>query len=158
MPDKISIDFLANHPDKVLGVAEWLFDEWGYLRENNSVEKRYDELKIQLSKTTVPIHIIALKDNVLTGVVALKPTEMKLFPQQEYWLGSLFVSPIFRGQGIATLLENEIVSLAKSHSISKLYLQTEALDGGLYRKLGWQGLEIVSDHGITVLVMEKCLV
>ena len=114
-------------------------------------------MKEVLSLVNPPIYIIALEDEKPIGVVALKPTEMKQFPEREYWLGSLFVDRDHRGNGVATLLESEVVKVAKSLSINTLFLQTEALDGGLYARLGWENREVVSYQGIIVLVMEKVL-
>ena len=83
----------------------------------------------------------------------LQPNSVK----SERLLVSVLVAPEYRGKGVATVLEKEICRLAKSISVSTLYLQTEALDGGLYAGLGWKDLEIVEDADITVLVMEKNL-
>lgn len=131
--------------------------EWGYLRPDGSVDKLYSHLKKVVSLVNPPIYIIALEDEKPIGVIALKPTEMSQFPERKYWLGSLFVDSDYRGQGVATLLESEVIKVAKSLSISELYLQTEALDGGLYVRLGWEKLEQISYQGITVQVMRKAL-
>lgn len=121
------------------------------------MEKRYAHIQECVNIVEPPIHIIALKGEKPVGVVALKPTEMSQFPERKYWLGSLFVDFDYRGQGVATLLESEVIKVAKSLSMSELYLQTEALDGGLYARLGWEKLEQVSYQGITVQVMYKAL-
>lgn len=156
-PRTYYLDYLANHTNEIPQIAEWLNNEWGYLHPDRS----YQDLCVQLEKrvnfTIPPVHIVALDGEKLLGIIALKPTEMEFFPQRQNWLGSLFVAPEYRGYGIATKLEKEIVRLAKSLSISKLYLQTEVLDGGLYTKLGWKGLEEITGQGIKVLVMEKQL-
>ncbi len=119
------------------------------------MDKRYSQLKEIVNTVKPPIHIIAFHNEKLMGVVALKLTEMEQFPKRKYWLGSLFVAPEFRGQGVAVELEMEIIKTAKLLSIFTLYLQTESLDGGLYTYLGWKALEEVSYQGITVQVMMK---
>lgn len=157
LPKTYDLDFLANHKNQIHQVAEWLNNEWGYLHPNRSYQDLCSQLESIVNIKTPPLHIIALDEDKLVGVVALKLTEMEMFPEREHWLGSLFVAPENRGQGIATLLEEEIVRLANTLSVSELYLQTEALDGGLYSRLGWKEREKVSDQGIKVLVMEKRL-
>ena len=157
IPRTYVLDFLANHRNLIPQVAEWLDSEWGYLHPNRSYQDLCSQLETSVNTSTPPLHIIALDEDKLVGVAALKLTEMEMFPEREHWLGSLFVAPENRGQGIATLLEEEIIRLANTSSISRLYLQTEALDGGLYSKLGWKEREKVSDQGIKVLVMEKQL-
>ena len=83
----LQVDFLANHSDKIPQVAQWLHDEWGYLRLNSSIEKRITELQNQVNKILPPIHIIAVKGDLPIGVAALKPREMAQFPAREFWLG-----------------------------------------------------------------------
>jgi len=41
--------------------------------------------------------------------------------------------------------------------ISKLYLQTESLDGGLYARLGWKPVVESDTRGFPVLVMVRGL-
>ncbi|MDB2356031.1 hypothetical protein N9V89_02245 [Pseudoalteromonas sp.] len=40
-------------------------------------------------------------------------------------------------------------------SLIYIHLQTEKLDGGLYKQLGWQPIEQVNNRGVEVLVMSK---
>ncbi len=67
----------------------------------------------------------------------------------------LLASAHFGGPGIGSGLAAEIARLAPSCGVSTLHLQTERLDGGLYRRLGWRPLEPLRHHGLEVLVMEK---
>jgi len=42
--------------------------------------------------------------------------------------------------------------------VSELYLQTEALDGGLYARLGWKPLQEADNRSYRVLLMVRRLV
>lgn len=41
--------------------------------------------------------------------------------------------------------------------VERLHLQTPALDGGLYARLGWEPIAQVTNHGLDALVMERVL-
>ncbi len=82
---------------------------------------------------------------------------MQAFPQYEHWLGSVFVADSHRGRGLASNLVDAAVALARQKGVRDLYLQTEALDGGLYARLGWQPICEADSHGYHVLVMVRRL-
>jgi GNAT superfamily N-acetyltransferase len=82
---------------------------------------------------------------------------MDIYPEKEHWLGGVFVAPEHRGEQIATGVIHKALEKAKALHVETLYLQTEYLDGGLYRRLGWRPLDRVNYHGLDVLVMEKKL-
>lgn len=100
------------------------------------------QLAQSLSKTTLPVHLLAYLNEVPVGTAALKYQEIEtLYPDCYYWLGSVFVDPRFRGSKVATELTMKIVSLAKGRGLPHLYLQTANLSGGLYASLGWKPVE-----------------
>jgi hypothetical protein len=47
--------------------------------------------------------------------------------------------------------------MAKAHGVTQIYLQTQALDGGLYSRLGWIPYERTVSRGDDVLIMVKDL-
>ena len=153
----IKIKLLADHEEFIPTIASWLHSEWGHLRINSSCLELTKIIQTKVNRIKPPIHIIALANSKPVGVAVLKKHEMKRYPDKENWLGSLFVKVDYRGDGIGQKLINEVITIAQSLSINKLYLQTEQLDGGLYNKLGWTPIEVVKDHGDKVLIMEKHL-
>jgi GNAT superfamily N-acetyltransferase len=82
---------------------------------------------------------------------------MSIYPEKEFWLESLFVSPEFRGCGIGSALAEEIAVIAKGFGVKELYLQTENLDGGLYKRLGWNIIETTEYNSVWVAVMVRQL-
>mgnify|MGYP001172225030 CR=1 FL=1 len=80
-----------------------------------------------------------------------------LFPDKQYWLGSVFVDEVHRGVGIASALSMKIVQLAEQKGVPHLYLQTFDLDGGLYGKLGWKPVQLFNDRDEDTLLMVRKL-
>lgn len=154
----LSIVYLADRPEAVPQVCRWWFDEWGPLRPDDSVEELISRVHSLLSRERLPITILAVFDERIAGTAVLKLHEMfDLYPEKQFWLGSVFVAPEFRGRGIGSSLAMKIVQIAMSRGIQALYLQTQNLDGGLYTKLGWERIEQVHYKGYDALVMVKQL-
>lgn len=153
----MDFDYLANYKAAIPIIAEWYYDEWGYLSEINSIEKSIQNLQQYLNVNQIPLMIIAKKGSEILGTAQLKFHEMTIYPEKEHWLGGVYVSKIHRSKRIAEKIILRIAHIAKDLSVEKLYLQTEYLNGGLYQRLGWQAIEKVNYRGANVLVMEKII-
>ena len=152
--------YLADYQEEIPVIARWYFNEWGHRVEENSAEELNQKLHQYLNRDKIPCIRLAIdSDNKsIAGVAQLKFYEMDIYPERKHWLGGVFVPIKYRGRNIATDLVNNLSELAQSVGVSTLYLQTEKLDGGLYKRLGWKPLEQVEYKGAHVLVMEKSLV
>lgn len=159
LPTVKKIDFLANHPQHLPTVAKWLFDEWGDPANEQWIENAIKSIGKVMSNDSLPVHLLALENDVPVGFIALKFREMPEYPEREHWLGSLYVIHEARGRGIGSALIKEVLKYAEHYNIPKLSLQTEWLDGGVYKSFGWKPVEIVSppSHGLKVLVMERSM-
>lgn len=144
---------LAERPEFVPTVVEWLFDEWGNPGRGDTLEGAIDRMRNRMSIDHFPVHVIALEDNSVIAFAALKFPEMDL-DGREHWLGSVYVAPAARGRGVASALVEEMIRRARAHDIKLLTLQTEQLDGGLYAKLGWTAFDQVQGSRTQVLLME----
>lgn len=153
----MELSFLANNKDTIPIIAQWYFDEWGYLTEENSIAKVKQNLHAYLNIDKIPLMIIAKSGKEILGTAQLKYREMSIYPEKEHWLGGVYVSKDHRGKRIAENIILEIISNAKKFGVHKLYLQTENLSGGLYSRMGWKPIEQVNYRGNNVLVMEKLL-
>jgi len=144
--------YLADHPDHVPTVIRWWQTVWAdRMGETDQSEKT---LLDSLGKNELPIHVLAMVDGEAVGTAALKDQELAdLYPDNNYWLGSVFVDEAWRGDKIASALTEHIADLARQRSLPHLYLQTINLSGGLYAKLGWQALEEFESHGERNLLM-----
>lgn len=149
----LSYQFLYDRPDETKTVINWWNTVWSD-RLGPDLGAVEAQLAQSLSKTTLPIHLLAYLNEVPVGTAALKHQEMEtLYPDCYYWLGSVFVDPHYRGSKVASDLTMQIVSLAKSHDLPHLYLQTADLSGGLYASLGWKPVERFSYNGEETLLM-----
>ena len=97
--------------------------------------------------------VLAKDSGELIGAAELKTREMDIYPQFEFWMGSVYVAADHRGKGVASKLVLEVISRARKAGIEKLYLQTEDLADGLYARYGFKPIEQADSKGITVLVM-----
>ena len=148
--------YLADHPDQVPTVIRWWQTVWAdRMGETRQAEKT---LLDSLGKQELPVHVLALVDGKAVGTAALKNQELAdLYPDNKYWLGSVFVDEAHRGYRVASGLTEHIADLAKQRHLPHLYLQTVNLNGGLYAKLGWQALEQFESHGERSLLMVRKL-
>lgn len=156
---ELTFAVLAEFPEVVPTVARWIFDEWGHERPGSSVEALAEDIRAKLDPTRLPIQLIALSDGCPVAVAILKPHEMKdTFPERTPWLGSVVVAPAYRRKGIGSALTRRLEELALSRGFSRLYLQTEHHDGGLYARLGWTTCDRLPYRGYHAHVMTKELV
>ena len=137
-------------------LAQWYHAEWGQ-HAGLSLEQERQRLNVAQDADGFPQLIGAFDDGQVVGAVQLKRREMQAFPQYEHWLGSVFVADSHRGRGLASGLVEQAVALALRMGICDLYLQTEALDGGLYARLGWKPLQEADNRSHRVLVMVRRL-
>lgn len=147
---------LAERPDAVPEVARWWCDEWGLPRRHESMEAYLSELA-GLGPDDLPFHLLALRGGNILGVATLKDQSAlsESFPDSRYWLSGVYVPTELRGRGIATALCLKMVDVAKARGAGRLHLTTEALDGGLYAKIGWEPLRRVQVEDLDLLVMAR---
>ena len=151
-------DFLANRQDAIPIIGHWYNQEWGQRIHGETEDESVRRITEYLNIDRIPFIVVATNQTEILGAAQLKYREMAdLFPEKEHWLGGVLVAPERRGNRIGTQLVQEIVSRAPAYGVTTLHLQTERLDGGLYRQLGWRPVEQVVNHGLDVLVMERQL-
>ncbi|HFK2906452.1 GNAT family N-acetyltransferase [Stenotrophomonas maltophilia] len=137
-------------------LAQWYHAEWGQ-DAGLTVEQELQRLNPPQDAEGFPHLIAAFDDGQVVGAVQLKRREMQAFPQYEHWLGSVFVADSHRGRGLAGALVEQAAAQAVRMGVSDLYLQTEALGGGLYARLGWKPLQEADNRSYRVLVMVRRL-
>lgn len=145
----------ADAPER-MQLAQWYHAQWG--REAGlSLEQELQRLNLLRDAGGFPHLMAAFDGGQLVGAVQLKRREMQAFPQYEHWLGSVFVADSHRGRGLAGGLVEQAAAQAVRMGVTDLYLQTEALDGGLYARLGWKPLQEADNRSLRVLVMVRRL-
>lgn len=153
----MQFEYLADHPHRVPQVIAWWHAVWAD-RMGPDIDALEQQLLASLNREQLPIHILAMKNGQPIGTAALKMQELaELFPDKQFWLGSVFVDTPHRGEKIASALTHQIITLAQARGLPHLYLQTMHLSGGLYARLGWEPLERFSYRGTDTLLMCKTL-
>ncbi len=151
-------EFLIDRRDAIPIIGRWYNEKWGRPHRNETEEESIEGLSEYLNNDRIPFILVATEDDNILASAQLKYREMEdIYPEKEHWLGGVFVAPSHRGRGLGSRLANEIAGRAPAYGVETLYLQTEQLDGGLYRPLGWHPIEQVNNHGLEVLVMERAV-
>ncbi len=137
-------------------VVRWWSSVWAD-RMGSDLEKFERQLVGSMSEDKLPLLLIAFDGSTPIGTAALKLQELEdVYPNCQYWLGSVFVAEEFRGKGYAAQLSREIISNAKQRGLPHLYLQTSSLHGGLYAGLGWQPVQqFLHKNQATLLMLQK---
>lgn len=149
--------YLADYPAALPIVAKWYYNEWGKQHGVDSVIKSEEILADYLNRDSIPLMILAMEEDEILGAVQLKYYEMDIYPNKEHWLGGVYVPAKHRGRKIAGKLVLFASNIAKFHGVDILFLQTEKMDGGFYKHLGWEPIEKINYRNKRVLVMKKKL-
>lgn len=148
---------LAECPDVAATVANWYFTEWGHYNPASTENDVLENLQIYLHNGDLPQALVAMDSSRPVAVAELKFHELSMFPQHEHWLGGVFVREDYRGMSLGSELVQRSVALAAFHQVTEIFLQTTSLDGGLYRRLGWEPVESFEHKGDLKLLMVKRL-
>lgn len=149
----MKIGYLADHQEHIPRLAEWLHAQWGYLHENDSVERRAARLEARANRGGVPVTFVAVEGGTLLGSASLVDADLEARPELTPWLASVYVAPEHRGRGVASALVRRVVEEARDSAIGRLYLWTTDQER-LYARLGWSPLERMRFAGEDIVIME----
>ncbi|MFL0200361.1 GNAT family N-acetyltransferase [Exiguobacterium acetylicum] len=136
------INTLSNHPEQLEVVATMIHTE--FVQKKNRTTP-YEQVKAFLDKKPIepyPVTFVALDDVTCVGTVSLFENDLIERPAYTPWLASLFVEKVYRNQGIAQQLINQLIVYAKSRQVSTIYLKTDNA-AAYYKKLGWTLVETI---------------
>jgi GNAT superfamily N-acetyltransferase len=153
----MQIGYLADHPLLVPQLARLHFEQWGYLRPDETLKDRTHRLEGCCGKGGVPAVVVALEEGVLCGSAMLIASDMaETRPELTPWLAGLYVVEAYRGQGYGSALVGRIESDASALGVERLYLYTPDAED-FYAALGWTVYERCEHLGQQVAVMSKAL-
>ena len=153
---EVNIKYLAERPDAVPILAQWLFDEWGYRSPDGTVKGMMDNLNQRLNRDRLPMALVALRHGEPVGTASLRVREVEIRPEYEHWLGTVYVHELYRGKGVGSLLIESAAEEAGRLGIDELYLYTRRTrTEGLYARLGWVSVERPSYRGRPAVTMKK---
>lgn len=151
----MKVDYLADHREHIPRLAEWLHAQWGYLHENDSVERRAARLEARATRGGIPVGFVAVEGDVLLGSASLVHDDLEARPEIGPWLASVYVAPEHRRKGVASGLVRRVVDEAREQGIPCLYLWTTDQEV-LYSGLCWRPVERMRfrDEDIVVMAIE----
>jgi GNAT superfamily N-acetyltransferase len=156
---EVSVEYLADHPESMAILARWLFEEWGHRSPDGTIAGMTENLHQRLNRDRLPLALVAIRDGQPLGTVRLKLKEVKIRPQYEHWLSTLYVHEPYRGEGIGSLLVKAAAEAATQLGVDELYLYTRHGETeALYAKLGWVIVEKTDYRGRPAVIMKKTLI
>jgi GNAT superfamily N-acetyltransferase len=148
----MQIEPLANCPEAISTLAQWICDEWPY--EGRTRGEIETQLRENLNRDRLPITWIARSGEDVIGTVSLDLSDLPLpaYAELSPWLASLYVIAPARGRGVGLALVNHALDFARSRSIATVYLWTPG-STKLYEKCGWKifGASSYADRPITLM-------
>ncbi len=148
---------LGERPDTVPTLAEWLFEQWGYFHDHDSIDRRIRELNERLRTDDVPVAFVALESDAPgaapIGTASLTPDDLETRPDLTPWLASVFVLAEYRRAGVGAALVEAVVAHARKLGVETLYLFTEDR-ADFYERLGWSQMASEVYRGHPVIVMK----
>ena len=148
--------YLADRADLIPTLAGWFYGEWGHNHPDLTPATIEVKLRQRLNRDRVPLVLVTLRDDSPIASASLKIQEMETHPQYMHWLGSVYVLPEFRGEGIGSNLVQYSVNEAKRLAVHDLYLYTRSHEK-FYTHLGWKPIERPLYHGRKVVIMKQIL-
>jgi hypothetical protein len=68
----VQISYLIEHPEYVPRLAQWLFEQWDFIRGEKNAETRIEELREHMNRDELPIAWVAHGNGQLFGTAALR--------------------------------------------------------------------------------------
>lgn len=152
MPN-IQIKYLCEVEDQIPNLAQLYYNEWA--SKYKDLNQVIDNLKKRLSKTKLPISLVALIDKQVIGAISLKDYEIE-YENKTPWLASLIVDKNYRNLGIGKLLIDELIKKAKKLNYEELYLYTDNASD-YYSKLNWSCIDSIDYKGKRITIFKKSI-
>jgi ribosomal protein S18 acetylase RimI-like enzyme len=150
----VAVRFLAEVPGHADTLARWHHAQWGELYSDWTLDVAINELNDHATRRSIPTTLVAMQGDALLGSVSLVLEDApELRDQGDAWMASLFVAPEARGQGLGSLLANELLAFAAQQKIGRLWLFTPE-HASFYARLGWRPQGSARLSGIPVQLMD----
>jgi|SRR5690606_39575983 N-acetylglutamate synthase-like GNAT family acetyltransferase len=130
---------LREAPQHIPTIAQWHFNEWGYLNPRKTLEYRIERMQRYLADNPIPSMLIAVDGDAVLGTAALVEADMDSHPELTPWLASVYIREDQRGRGLGKNLVQALMDFAGRQQLTHLYLFTPD-QAGFYAKLGWKTL------------------
>ncbi len=135
--------------------AWWAFKTWGKYNPSYTLTKRIVSFAQHCNSDRIPLTFLYLSEEGQPLAMASLRENDGIRPDIGPWLGSVYVDPHARCQGIGSRLVREIQNKARELGYESIYLFTyEDTLPAWYSRLGWSEIGKDSCHGNDVTVMQ----
>lgn len=148
----IRIEYLSDHLDAAPLLARLHHDEWKDLLPNWTLDQALAELRTHTGRRQLPTTLVALNDDGVIGSASLFAEDLDGWEHLSPWMGSVYVLPTYRGQGIGRRLVRCAADEAKALEFPSLFLWT-AGQQDFYRSLGWHDVATTRLDAVVVTIM-----
>lgn len=148
----MTIEYLADHPEALDTLVQWMHQEWGQVRGSETLEQRRKRFAGSLNRDRIPLSVVALEAGELLGSASLIAHDMETRMELTPWLASVFVAQQHRRRGIGAELVRRVMAEAGKLEVPLLYLYT-VYSERFYAALGWALMEHTSYLGQKIVIM-----
>lgn len=67
----MTIEYLADHPETLDTLVQWLHQEWGHVRGGETLDQRRKRFAGSLNRDRIPLTVVALEAGELLGSASL---------------------------------------------------------------------------------------
>ena len=144
--EQMKIARLKEHKEFISTLAKWHYDEWSYLHDVDSVERRISEFENEFGSGEIPQTFVAVESDALVGSASLLPHDMDTRMDLTPWLASVYVPVEYRTRGFGSALVRHVAKEACKRDYRTVYLYTPGREK-FYVRLGWSLIERTEYHG-----------
>jgi GNAT superfamily N-acetyltransferase len=144
---------IAQQPDLVPMVAQWLWDEW-HLDAGDSLEAVRDAVAASVSTSGPPQTFVLLVDNQPVGTASLVAHDLDERPDLTPWLAGVFVIPEARGRGHVIHLVQTVEVACRSAGVGTVWLHTTSAER-VYARAGWHTVEVIQRRGKSLVTLMR---
>jgi predicted N-acetyltransferase YhbS len=130
----INVTHLLQHPEHRRTVAQWIHEQWWADKPGHTVDSMAARLATASDPDTIPLSLLALRDDTPIGTVNLVENDNDERPDLSPWLAALLVLPEHRGQGVGSQLVRSVIAEAARLGIPQVFLGTDSPQ--CYARLG----------------------
>ena len=136
---------IAERPDLVPTVAQWLWDEW-HLDAGGSFDAIRDAVAASVSPSGPPQTFVLLVDDRPIGTASLVSHDLDERPNLTPWLAGVFVIPEARGRGHVIHLIQAVEVACRFAGCGTVWLHTANAER-VYARAGWHTVEAIQRQG-----------
>jgi GNAT superfamily N-acetyltransferase len=136
---------IADRPDLVPIVAQWLWDKW-WRDDGETLEATRNAVAASVSGSGPPQTFVLLVDGEPVGTASLVAHDLDERPALTPWLAGVFIVPEARGRGYVMHLIRAVEDACRSAGIETVWLHTASAER-MYARVGWHSVETIQRQG-----------